>query len=236
MTDRHQTLFTTLLAMLLTALAILSASSNVSALGQADKDGLHKRALALRKLLDMSAEQTNSIETILLNARELGEANQNQFGDDYYALAIANLATMDSVRIQVDRILTEPQRAAYRKLRNSSQQHFSSHDGAALSRRLLLDSAQSRTVDMILTYAEQDIEKIRRESANSGGAFGRGFRGGSYRGNMMRRRAKMQKAHQAIEKLLSKAQKKEFREYVDEQMEQFRPQSGADDHDHDGGF
>lgn len=236
MTDRHHTHLTTLLALLLTALAILSASPNVSALGQADKDGLHKRALALRNLLDMSSEQTDSIEAILLNARELGEDNRHQFDDDYYALAIANLVIMDSVRMQVDRILTVPQRAAYQELRRSSEQRFTSHDGAALSRRLLLDSAQSRTVDMILTYAEQDIEKIRRESADSGGAFGRGFHGGSYRRTMMRRRSTMQKAHEAIEKLLSKAQKKEFREYVDEQMEQFRPQSGADDHDRDGGF
>jgi len=213
----------------LSIFTLLSASPPALALEQAYKE-------ALQSVLKLNAEQTDSVEVILLKARELGEFNRNQFDDSYYELTMANLATMDTVRRQVDSILTDSQRIAYTKLRKSSEQRFSSPDGEALTRRLLLDSAQSRTIDMILTYAEQDVERIRRESSHSGGGFGQGFRSSSFRGAMLRRQSKMRKAYKAIEKLLTKAQRKKFKEYVAEQLEQFRPQDGAGDRDHDGGF
>lgn len=214
-------------------LLILSAGSSVSALSQAKTDVIHKRAEALQTLLELSSTQTETIEAILLRTSERGEAHRNVYEDDYYGLALENQREMDSMRAQVDAALTEEQRKKYQALQQTAQVRYSSRDGEELARRLLLDSAQARLVDAILSYAEQDIKRIRREAARKGRGFGRGFSAASSRSAMMRRRAKMLKAHEAIEKVLSKAQKKEFREYKRERMDQFRP---AGNDNRRGGF
>ncbi len=216
------------LAWTLPLCALLLLGSNAFAVNQAQRDATHKRAEALQTLLKLSSAQTDSIEALLIQTFERGEQHRELFDDDYYALALENQKEMDSMRAHVDATLTDEQREKYHTIQKTAPVRYSSRDGEALAKRLLLDSSQARIVDAILSYVEQDLNRIRQEVMRKSGGFSGGFGFGNDRVPKLRR-SKLLKAHEAIEKVLTKAQKKKFKEFKREQMEEFRP-SGDDDH------
>ncbi len=196
-----------------------------SVFGNSEKQNkaIRGRAEALQAMLKLDPMQTDSLEVILRQTSEHGELHKERYDDDYYNLALENLREMDTMRAQVDALLTPQQRKQYRSMQEKQPVRYFSSKTEVLARRLLLDTSQARIVDAILSYSEQDIRKIHHESKRKAGGFGNNMGSVSERNSMLRRRSKLIKSHEAIEKVLTKAQKKEFKEYREEQMDMFRP-------------
>ncbi len=221
--NSQRTFLKTTLALLI-ALGLTGSSS--FALSQKQIDATHRRALALQSVLELSAEQTDSLESLLIQTFESGQRHRKRFDDDYYALALENQKEMDSMRFRVNALLTNSQREQYRLLQKKSKTKYSSRNGEVLARRLHLDSSQAVLVDAILSYSEQDMREFRRKSRQPSGRSGGGFGHSGRRGAMSGAIAKLRKAHDDIEKVLTKDQKKEFLEYREEKMEELRPPDG----------
>ncbi len=197
--------------------------TNVFGISEKKIRAIRGRAEALQAMLKLDQIQTDSLEIILRQTFEQGELHKERYDDDYYNLALENLKEMDTMRAQVDALLAPRQRKQYHSLQKEQPVRYSSRKTEVLARRLLLDSSQTRIVDAILSYSEQDIKRIQHEAKRKAGGFANGLGSVDERSSMLRRRSKLIKSHEAIEKVLTKAQKKEFKEYREEQMEMFRP-------------
>ena len=175
-------------------------------------DRVEQRLEQLQRELQLSAEQTQQIRTILENAQKQAEAARQEYRGDRVS---ARKATEDRQKMtdqMILNVLDKKQKATYQSMMSSRGRNRGLD---ALITRLKLTPEQATRVEIIWNESRDKIAKLRQQ---------RGMR--DHREMMRTIRDIIHERDKKIEKILNKEQKNEFNKIKDERRQNMGQRRG----------
>ncbi len=175
-------------------------------------DRVEQRLEQLQRELQLSAEQTQQIRTILENAQKQAEAARQEYRGDRVS---ARKATEDRQKMtdqMILNVLDKKQKATYQSMMSSRGRNRGLD---ALITRLKLTPEQATRVEVIWNESRDKIAKLRQQ---------RGMR--DHREMMRTIRDIIHERDKKIEKILNKEQKNEFNKIKDERRQNMGQRRG----------